>query len=455
MVSGGDPQRDTQAMPSLGNDDRATKLVTRMLEGNISEIKPELDFTSEMGFTYPLIEETQNIRGQEAVAFLESLVSNGILNKDFFDRFLNCPQCRSVNLRPTTHCPKCASGNIARGRVLEHSICGYVGLEEEFVSQGRLICPKCKAELKKLESDYRSLGLMRKCHACGDVFPIPVLKWRCLRCSSITSEDKVVEVNIYSYSLDEAKRSWLEFELKPKARLTEFLKQRGYEVSANATKRGRSGAEHSFDILAIRDNGIITHEIAIGIKVAGDTVTLRDVFEFDDKAYDTGIHEKVLLVDPPLDEEATAFASHQRIKVLPLAELESTLAIATPPPKEAVETQPFVLKSIPQLVEHLKQHGYEVKENAAVRGRSDAEHKIDVLATRNEGIVNHQIAIGIEVSDETLELDKVFDFDVKAYDIGIQDKILIASPGLSLPANQFAERQRIKVFEVEKLDSSG
>jgi hypothetical protein len=350
MVSGGDPQRDTQAMPSLGNDDRATKLVTRMLEGNISEIKPELDFTSEMGFTYPLIEETQNIRGQEAVAFLESLVSNGILNKDFFDRFLNCPQCRSVNLRPTTHCPKCASGNIARGRVLEHSICGYVGLEEEFVSQGRLICPKCKAELKKLESDYRSLGLMRKCHACGDVFPIPVLKWRCLRCSSITSEDKVVEVNIYSYSLDEAKRSWLEFELKPKARLTEFLKQRGYEVSANATKRGRSGAEHSFDILAIRDNGIITHEIAIGIKVAGDTVTLRDVFEFDDKAYDTGIHEKVLLVDPPLDEEATAFASHQRIKVLPLAELESTLAIATPPPKEAVETQPFVLKSIPQLV---------------------------------------------------------------------------------------------------------
>ncbi|MEJ2047449.1 MAG: hypothetical protein P8X92_05300 [Dehalococcoidia bacterium] len=420
MVSGGDPQRDTQAMPSLGNDDRATKLVTRMLEGNISEIKPELDFTSEMGFTYPLIEETQNIRGQEAVAFLESLVSNGILNKDFFDRFLNCPQCRSVNLRPTTHCPKCASGNIARGRVLEHSICGYVGLEEEFVSQGRLICPKCKAELKKLESDYRSLGLMRKCHACGDVFPIPVLKWRCLRCSSITSEDKVVEVNIYSYSLDEAKRSWLEFELKPKARLTEFLKQRGYEVSANATKRGRPGAEHSFY-----------------------------------KAYDTGIHEKVLLVDPPLDEEATAFASHQRIKVLPLAELESTLAIATPPPKEAVETQPFVLKSIPQLVEHLKKHGYEVKENAAVRGRSDAEHKIDVLATRNEGIFNHQIAIGIEVSDETLELDKVFDFDVKAYDIGIQDKVLIASPGLSPPAKQFAERQRIKVFEVEKLDSSG
>jgi hypothetical protein len=453
MVRDDDSQRAAQAMPSLANDKRATELVTRMLESNVFEIKPELDFTSEMGFTYPFIEETMKIKGQEAVAFLESLASKGILDKDFFDRFLNCPQCRSVNLRPTTHCPKCASGNIARGRVLEHSICGYVGLEDEFVSQGRLICPKCKAELKKLDSDYRSLGLMRKCHVCGDVFPIPVLKWRCLKCASITSEDKVVEVNIYSYSLDEAKRSWLEFELKPKAQLTEFLKQRGYEVTENATKRGRSGAEHSFDILATRDNGVINHEIAIGIKVAGNTVTLRDVFEFDDKSYDTSIHEKVLLVDPPLDEEASAFASHQQIKVLPLEELETVLAQATPPPTVDIEAQPFELKSIPQLVEHLKRHGYEVKEKAAVKGRSDAEHKIDVLATRNEGILTHHIAIGIEASDKPVALEKVFDFDVKAYDIGIQDKVLIASPGLSREAKHFAERQRIKVFEIEKLGS--
>ena len=105
---------------------------------------------------------------------LESLASQGILNKEFFDRFLLCPQCRSANLRPTTYCPKCGSGNITRGRVLEHLICGYVGLEDEFLARGTLICPKCKAELRKQESDYRSLGLMRKCQVCGDVFPTAV-----------------------------------------------------------------------------------------------------------------------------------------------------------------------------------------------------------------------------------------------------------------------------------------
>jgi hypothetical protein len=445
----------TNAPSGLAGDEKATRLVTAMLAGGINEIKPELDFSSDMGFAYPFIEETLGVTGQEAVSVLESLASKGILNKDFFDRFLYCPQCRSVNLRPTTHCPRCGSGNIARGRVLEHSICGYVGLEDEFTSQGRLVCPKCKAELRKLESDYRSLGLMRKCYACGDIFPIPVIKWCCLKCSSITSEDRVAQVNLYSYRLDEARRSWLEFELKPKAQLIEFLKRRGYQVTENATRRGRSGAEHSFDILATRDNGIITHDIAIGIKVAGDKVSLRDVFEFDDKAYDTGLHEKVLLVDPPLDEEAAAFANHQRIKVLPLADLETLLTTATPPPEVEIEKAPFEFGSISQLMKHLRQHAYEVRENTALKGWSGARHNIDILATRDDGIVTHRIAIGIEASDKPVELDRVFDFDDKAYDIGIQDKVFIASPGLSREARQFVERQRIKAFEVEKLDQSG
>jgi hypothetical protein len=441
-------------LPSLVGDERINKLLTEMMAGKISNIKPIFDFTSETGFTYPIIEEMLEVRGQEAVSILESLSSRGILKKEFFDRFLYCPQCRSANLRPTTHCPKCGAGNIARGRVLEHFVCGYVGLESEFIAQGRLLCPKCKAELRKVDSDYRSLGLMRKCHVCEDVFQIPVIKWRCLKCTSITSEDKVVEINIYSYSLDEAQRSWLEFELKPKAQLIEFLRRRGYEVTENAVKKGRSGAEHNIDILATRDNGIIIHDIAIGIKIAGDKVSLRDVFEFDDKAYDIGIREKLLLVDPPLDREAEAFTSHQGIEVLKFEDLETVLAEAAQQPETEIEREPFEFKSKSQLIEYLKRRGYQVEENATARGRSGAEHNIDILATRDDVIVRQRVAIGMEASDKPIELDKVFDFDDKAYDIGIQDKIFIVSPGLSQEAKQFTERQRIKVFEVSKLDVS-
>jgi hypothetical protein len=446
---------DKAQLPAKAHEnERAMKLVAEMLAGKIVDIRPQLDFTSELGFTYPTVEQALGIKGKEVVSILESLVDKGLIRKDFFERLLRCPQCQSMNLRPSTHCPKCGSGNIERGRVLEHTVCGYVGLEEEFVIKGRYMCPKCKVELRTIGTDYQSLGLLRKCYDCNEVFNTPAIKWRCMKCSSITAEDKVSEVNIYSYLLNEEKRGWLEFELKPKHQLIEFLRQQGYEVTENATVKGRSGAEHKIDILATRDDGIVAYNIAIGVEVAGDEIGMGEIFAFDDKAYDIGIHDKILVVLPGLRREAEKFASQQRIKVLEVRDLETVLAGGAPQPTE-VKKEPFEFKSKSKLIKHLKQCGYEVKENAMVKGRSGADHEIDILATRDEGIVIHHIAIGVEVAGEPVGLDKVFDFDDKAYDIGILDKAIIAVPGLTHEAKQFAQRQKIRVFEVKELEPSG
>jgi hypothetical protein len=443
-----------QAVNNIQQNELAMKLVADMLAGQIVDIRPQLDFTSELGFTYPAVEQTLKVKGKEAISILESLVSKNILKRDFFDKLIICPQCQSLNLRPSTHCPKCGSADVVRGRVLEHFICKYVGIEDEFISSGRYICPKCKVELRTIGSDYQSLGLLRKCRDCGEIFNIPLIKWQCLKCSSLTSEDKVSEVNIYSYSLDETKRGWLEFELKPKSQLIEFLKQHGYEVQENATMKGRSGAEHSIDILATRDEGIISHHIAIGVKVTGDKIELDDIFGFDDKAYDIGIHDKILIVIPGLGNEAENFASQQRIKVLEVRDLETVLASGVPWPGKEVNKEPFKFKSKSQLIQYLERHAYEVKENTELKGRSGAKHNLDILATRDDGIITYHIAIGIEVSEKPVGLDKVFSFDDKAYDIGIQDKVFIAVPGLTKEARQFAQRQRIKVFEAKELEPS-
>jgi len=437
-----------------GENEKARKLVGEILSGKITDIRPQLDYASELGFVYPAVEEILKVKAKKVVTILDSLVDKGILNKNFFERLLRCPQCRSLNLRPTTNCPKCGSGNIARGRVLEHFVCGYVGLEDEFAAQGRYICPKCTVELRTVGSDYQSLGLLRKCRDCDEVFNIPVIKWRCLKCASLTAEDKVIEANIYSYTLNEEKRGWLEFELKPKHQLIEFLRERGYEVTENATVKGRSGAEHRIDILATRDDGIVTYNIAIGIEVAGDEIGLGEIFDFDDKAYDSGIHDKILVVVPGLRREAEKFASQQRIKVLEVRDLEMVLTSIPPQPSGEVKRVPFKFESKSKLIKYLRHSGYEVKERTSLKGRSGAEHEIDILATKDDGIVTHHIAIGIEVAAEPIGLDKVFDFDDKAYDIGILDKAFIAVPGLAPEAQQFAQRQRIKVFEAKALEPS-
>ncbi|MBA7600931.1 hypothetical protein ES703_07994 [subsurface metagenome] len=435
-------------------EEKTTKLVAEMLAGRIVDINPELDFSSELGFSYPVVEELLGVKGQDAGSILESLVDKGALVREFFDRILRCPQCRSVSLRPSNCCPKCGSRNLAWGRVFEHLSCHFIGLEDEFINNGRYICPKCGLELRISGGDYQSLGLMNKCRDCYEIFGQPEIQWRCLKCGALTPQDSINEVNIYSYRFNEARREWLEFEVKPKSQLIEFLRRLGYEVREDAVVKGRSGAEHRIDILATKDDGIVVHNIAIGIKVAGGEIELGEVCDFDDKAYDSGIHDKVLVVLPGLRNEAEKFASQQRIKVLEVRGLEAVLAGSDAKPSAKAPREPFEFKSKSQLIEYLRRQGYQVKENAKVDGRSGATHKIDILATKDDSIVVHDVAIGIEVGQEPVGLDKLFAFDNKAYDIGIMDKVFIAVPALAKEASQFAQRQRIKVFEARELELS-
>ena len=439
-----------QASSSMVDTEIAIKLIAEMLAGRITNIKPQYDFTSELGYIYPAVEQTLKVKGKEAVAIMESLAAKDVVNKSFFDRLIRCRRCQSPHLRPSAHCPKCSSGHIVRGRILEHFACKYVGVEDEFTAKGKYICPRCKMELRTIGADYRSQGVLYKCRDCSEIFSVPFLKWRCLKCSSLANEDEVDEIVIYAYSFNESKRNWLEFELQPKVRFVEFLKQRGYKVTENARVQGRSGAEHYVDILATRDDGVVTHTLAIGIEIARDRIGLDRVLDFDVKAYDSGIHDKVLLIIPELGEEARKFASYQRIKVLEPKDLEIVL-VGSPQPGREIVKEPFEFKSKSQLIQYLEKQGYIVKEKAEVKGRSGAIHNLDILATKDEGIITHRIAIGIEVDDKPMGLERLFDFDDKAYDSGIMDKVFVAVPGLTREAMQFAKRQGIKVLAVSKL----
>jgi hypothetical protein len=444
------PTRSPEVAGTLLDNPVARKLVAEMLAGRIANVKPQYDFTTDLGYTYPAVEQAANLKGKDALAIMESLAARDIVAKSFFDRLIRCPRCQGVNLRPSSHCPKCGSGHVMRGRILEHFACKYIGIEEEFTAKGKYVCPRCRMELRTIGADYRSQGVLYKCHDCSEVFNVPFIKWRCLKCSSLVTEDEVGEVVIYTYSFDESKRNWLEFELQPKVRFVEFLKQHGYKVTENARVRGRSGAEHSLDILATRDDGVVTHTIAIGIEIARERIGLDRILDFDVKAYDSGIHDKIMIIIPELGEEARKFASYQRIKVLEPRDLEIVLTARAQPARETVR-EPFEFESKSQLMQYLEKQGYAVKEKAEVKGRSGAVHNMDILATKDEGIITHRIAIGIERDEKPMGLERVFDFDDKAYDAGILDKVFIAVPGLTKEAMQFAKRQGIRVLAVSQL----
>lgn len=114
----------------------------------------------------------------------------------------------------------------------------------------------------------------------------------------------------------------------------------------------------------------------------------------------------------------------------------------------------FELEPKKRFVDYLHRLGYSVQESVKLRGKSGATHTIDLLATMDDPIARHTVAIGILAAskgEETVSIDSLFSLDSKIYDIGIKHKIVLAVPGLAPDARKFAERQGIRVYGLREL----
>jgi general secretion pathway protein E len=238
-----------------------------------------------------------------------------------------------------------------------------------------------------------------------------------------------------------------------KSQVREYLKKQGYEITEGAKLPGKSGIEHTFDMLAQKDDGFTTYKIAICIIAGGDReAEVAAIFSFANKAYDTGIQGRVLIAIPELSPEAKQLAQKQRIKVISVEQMESMLELKPQQPARPMEPLKFETKE--QLVESLIGRGYTVEENAKIRGRSGLEYNFDVLAYTNTDQVSHSLGIDFISGEEEVGLEEVSVFDTKAYEVGVDEKAIVISPRLSPEARQFAEHQRIKIFELNHKSAS-
>lgn len=229
---------------------------------------------------------------------------------------------------------------------------------------------------------------------------------------------------------------------KLKSQFIERLNHQGYEAQENVKIEGKSGAEHCFDLLARRDDGFLTYTLAIGIIIKEDQkIGLDEVFSFDEKCYDCGIRDKILIALPGLEPIASRFAQNQRIKVLEEENLKELLS--SPPPVEQNKKIFFSPKTKSEMIRNLSQLDYKVEENAKLKGRSGAEYNFDIFASLGNGFVTHRVGID-DLSGEEVNLSRLSLFDTKAFDTGIYNKVLLISEKPSFEAEQFAQHQRIK-----------
>ena len=444
------------------------KVINKLLSGEIIRIEPQIDLSIKDGFSYPDVDYIIQAWGSTTYRILESLAADGILEREDYEKILVSPG-GSLQIIPVERCPNCDSLRISEGKMLEHFACGYVGVEDEFISGTKTVCPKCMKELRLIGTDYRIPGMRYSCQNCRDIFPLPEVKYRCLDTGKILKLDELRHIWLYSYQLNEARRQRLEFELEPKKQFIEWLRGLGYQVREAVEMKGKSSATHMVDLLATMEDPVARHTIAIGILAAPqgeDTVAIDSLFNFDSKMYDIGITHKIVLAVPKLAPEACKFADRQGIRVYGMEELRElmsrqpdTLDIIVDKEKRPAldymnKTELKELGPRGWLRWFLEKDDYFVTENVNIDGRSGAAHVIELLAQKDDGIVNHRLAACVVDGGREPEdiIDKVVQFDAAAYDVGISSKVIIAVPCLSEAARQFAEYQRAKVLEAQDLD---
>jgi len=243
----------------------------------------------------------------------------------------------------------------------------------------------------------------------------------------------------------DGKVRYMEIDPGLKAQIRGYLEQQGYEVTEGAKLLGNSGIEHTFDMLAQRDDGFTTYNIAIGIAAGGDRdIEVGTIFSFANKAYDCGILDRILIAIPELSQETKQLARKQRIKVIAGEQIEQLLTLKPAQPVKPEEPVRFETKD--DLVKSLTNRGYEVKEKAKIKGRSGVEYTFDILAHAENSQVEHKLAIDFLNGEKEVNLEQVMLFDTKAYEAGVDEKVIVVSVELSPEAQQFAQHQQIKVL---------
>lgn len=307
-------QRSEKAERANVYKDRNTQVfLSKFLSGELAELEPVYD--PKVGYHYPLVEAIIG-PALNAEDFLQKLHSTGVLKSKLYDKIIYCPKCGSANISARYCCPYCKSFDIQKSSLIEHVKCGYMDVEENFRKEGKFVCPKCHDELKKPDLDYHRAGIWCTCKECNKSFDIPVTSHFCRDCHANSSFEDAVIKDVYAYSLKEEVREEVSLDWVVITPIRDFLRENGFEVESPAFLKGKSGANHIFDIAAFK--GEMVRKVTV-IDLATSTqgaVPEQPIIALFAKVYDVSPDHAYLIAIPELSENGKKMAELYNIQII-------------------------------------------------------------------------------------------------------------------------------------------
>jgi len=168
-------------------------------------IKPCHAWQSPRYWFYPLLNALNP--DEDAFDWLRTLANQRIIeSNNLIDRQRECPHCRSSHLSFIDVCPNCGSLDIVQQASLHCFTCGHVDIQDNFLQDGTLVCPKCLTQLRHIGSDFDRPIENHRCHACHHVFIESDVQVRCMHCEKLSQPTDLVEHKIQSWRLSDRGR---------------------------------------------------------------------------------------------------------------------------------------------------------------------------------------------------------------------------------------------------------
>jgi predicted RNA-binding Zn-ribbon protein involved in translation (DUF1610 family) len=343
----------------------------RLLHGTAAaHFKPVLD-TGRGAVVYPEVEGATGLDQRRTRELLEFFADSQILVREPAEVYHSCPQCDSKNLVLRLSCPSCKSGSLKLGSAIEHFRCGHTDMEEAFVSGGGFRCPKCGRALKKLGEDYRKVSNEYRCNNCGKMTRLPDQSFLCTNCKTLSPLESVKLETYYTYRFNPEASSIVEKYALDLSIVRSFLQERGFESRTNVVVKGRSGIEHTADMIAWHAamSSEERPDILVDTAISREPLSTDSVSAFMVKVIDVGAREAALVAVPSVSKQAEKLSAYYGISVRGCSQVSDIPA----------KVNEILAERLPVLTRRLR--GEEVAQQRGASPTSEQDDKTAILLT--------------------------------------------------------------------------
>jgi KaiC/GvpD/RAD55 family RecA-like ATPase/Zn finger protein HypA/HybF involved in hydrogenase expression len=257
--------------------------------------------------------------GADIESIFSELERIGIIRKSAVQSYLKCPECGNIAFHVLPVCPNCGAQLthiVPKGLI--QGTGEQVSTDDELFKSLKLVGAKTVKAGEEIS--FVDTGQWQ-CPKCGS--PVTSIKYvdRCTKCGhEIRDDESAAYYDERIYSIENEKASYYAGYVDD---IISLFNEFGFTTDCLGTIVGKSGIEHTFD-LVIRKHDIT---LTLTIEMGSDSFSMNQAVEYYTKAYDTfSSATHMLIVIPTLGEEEKGLFAKQSIDYIEADDPQAAVA---------------------------------------------------------------------------------------------------------------------------------